>query len=135
VADAGARPVRNSISVQYEPPNKLTPAECGALLDNRVALRSITATITDLSVKGYLAIEQKDSESPSDHTDYIFHLKRPLSEWNRLKPHERGVLKAIFIPTNPLQMLSEAMSQLQTAREFATLLRFFWRSNDDERGR
>jgi len=48
----GGDPQQDAIGVQYEPPNNLTPAECGALVDNSVALRAITATITDLSVRG-----------------------------------------------------------------------------------
>ena len=55
-----ADPQQDSISVQYEPPNDLRPGECGALVDNAVALRCITATITDLSIQGYLTIEQKE---------------------------------------------------------------------------
>jgi len=55
-----ADPQQDSISVQYEPPNNLTPGECGALVDNAVELRCITATITDLSIQGYLTIKQKE---------------------------------------------------------------------------
>jgi hypothetical protein len=33
---------------------------CGTLLKNSAEVKNITATIVDLSVKGYLAIEQKD---------------------------------------------------------------------------
>jgi hypothetical protein len=116
----GRDPERDSISVQYEPPDNLTPGECGTLVDNAVALRSITATITDLSVKGYLTIEQKEkSESPGDHLDYVFHLTKPPADWANLKPHEREVLTSIFFPTNPLLMLSQALSQLQNAEKAA----------------
>jgi hypothetical protein len=34
----GVAPGRDSISVQYEPPDGLIPAECGGLADNKVAL-------------------------------------------------------------------------------------------------
>jgi len=117
----GGDPQQDAISVQYEPPNNLTPAECGALVDNAVALRGITATITDLSVKGYLTIEQKkeESESSGDRSDYVFYLTKPLTELSNLKPHERKVLTSIFIPTNPLLLLSQALSQLQSAEKAA----------------
>ncbi|MFI5116474.1 MAG: DUF2207 domain-containing protein [Terriglobales bacterium] len=114
----GRDPERDTASVQYEPPDKLTPGECGALLENTVAVRSITATIVDLSVKGYLAIAQEnDGSAPAskDHKNYVFHMLKGPSEWQHLKPHEQAVLRAIFIPTNPLRMLSDAMSQLQNA--------------------
>ncbi len=108
-------PERESISVQYEPPDNLTPGECGALLDDAVALRDITATLTDLSVKGYLAIERKqDGESPSvTQPGYIFHLTKPPGEWEHLRPHEQEVLKCIFISTNALAILSESMTRLE----------------------
>src|SRR5580704_6638302 len=49
----GRDPQRQAISVQYEPPDKLTPGECGTLVDNEAAMRDITATLVDLAVKGY----------------------------------------------------------------------------------
>ena len=55
--------------VQYEPPEKLTPGECGALLDNEVAMRGITATMVDLSVRGYLEIEGRDNGKLADPKD------------------------------------------------------------------
>jgi hypothetical protein len=112
-------PEPDSATIQYEPPQKLTPAECGALLENAVEICSITATIVDLSVKGYLTIDQKDdgkvSRGSKDGRDYFFHLLKPPSEWDKLKPHERATLTAIFIPTNVLRMASEALAQIQKA--------------------
>jgi len=116
----GGDPARDSISVQYEPPDNLTPAECGGLLDNAVALRAITGTITNLSVRGYFTIEQKEKNDSSGQTaDYIFHRAKPLSELGELKPHEREVLTAIFVPTNPMLLLSQSMAQLATAEQAA----------------
>jgi hypothetical protein len=109
-----ADPQQGSISVQYEPPNHLTPGECGALLNNAVELRCITATITDLSVQGYLTIEQKAmTDARGDHTDYVFHLTKPLTELSELTPHEREVMMSIFMSTNPLLMLSLAVKGLE----------------------
>jgi len=117
VAWTRADPQRDSISVQYEPPNNLTPGECGALADNAVALRCVTATITDLSVQGYLTIEQKElTDATGNHTDYIFHLRKPLTELDKLKPHEREVMTSLFMSTNPLLMLSQAVKGLEEAR-------------------
>jgi hypothetical protein len=111
-----ADPQQGSISVQYEPPNNLTPGECGALVDNAVDLRCITATITDLSVQGYLMIEQKVmSDATGGHADYIFHLTKPLTELDKLKPHEREVMTSLFMSTNPLLMLSLAVKELEQA--------------------
>jgi hypothetical protein len=112
----GGDPQEDSATVQYEPPENLTPAECGALLGNAVSPRDITATIVDLCVKGYFAIEPSDGSKvpgPKDNQDYVFHLIKQPSYWNNLKPHEHAVLGAIFLPTNPLRMLTNALSRLQ----------------------
>ncbi|HXW54390.1 MAG TPA: DUF2207 domain-containing protein [Candidatus Cybelea sp.] len=101
----GRDPERDAITVQYEPPDKLTPGECGALVDNDVAMRDITATLVDLAVKGYLTIEQKDHTGMlgfAHHRDYIFHLKKPPEEWNDARPHERAMLTGLFFDGDPL---------------------------------
>jgi hypothetical protein len=112
----GGDPEEDSAAVQYDPPENLSPAECGALLENAVSPRDFTATIVDLSVKGYLAIEMNEGSKergPKAKQDYVFHLIKQPSEWNSLKPHENAVLHAIFLPTNPLRMLTDALSRLQ----------------------
>lgn len=95
----GRDPARGSIAVQYEPPDRLTPGECGTLVDNEAAMRDITATLVDLAVKGYLTIEQKDEShllGLSHSKEYIFHLKRPPTEWSAVRPHELEMLSALF---------------------------------------
>ena len=95
----GRDPERDTITVQYEPPDKLTPGECGALVDNEVAMRDITATLVDLAVKGYLTIEQKEDSGLLafvHHKDYVFHLKKPPAEWSAARAHEQEMLEAVF---------------------------------------
>src|ERR1700722_16699708 len=58
---APSEPARDSTTIQYEPPENLTPGECGALLEDVVEVRLITATIVDLSVKGYLTIDNTNA--------------------------------------------------------------------------
>ncbi|HKV49482.1 MAG TPA: DUF2207 domain-containing protein [Candidatus Acidoferrales bacterium] len=96
----GRDPRRNPIAVQYDPPDKLTPGECGTLVDNSVDMRDITATLVDLAVKGYITIEQRQQDGMlhlRHHNDYIFHLKKPASEWNGLRTHEAGMLAGMFL--------------------------------------
>lgn len=115
----GREPDTGSLSVQYEPPDNLTPGECGALVENAVGMSVITATIVDLSVKGYLAIKQEDddgSATAGSGKNFVFHLLKEQSDWNTLKPHERAVLTGMFTRMDPLQILSEAMSKLQNAQ-------------------
>jgi uncharacterized membrane protein len=95
----GRDPRRNPITVQYEAPDKLSPAEVGTLVDNEVAMRDITATIVDLAVRGYLKIEQQDTSQAMGlvhHKNFIFHRVRPPQDWSSLKPHEQALLAALF---------------------------------------
>lgn len=95
----GRDPRRNPISVQYEPPDQMSPAEAGTLVDNEVAMRDITATIIDLAVRGYLKIEQQDQSEALGlvhHKKFIFHRIKAASEWTTLKPHEQELLSAFF---------------------------------------
>ena len=85
----GREPARGSIAVQYEPPDKLTPGECGTLVDDEAAMRDITATLVDLAVKGYMTIEQKDESKMlglMHDKSYTFHLKKPPAEWATRAP-------------------------------------------------
>ncbi len=79
---------RQTISVQYEPPEKLTPAEVGALADDNVNLKDITATIVDLARRGFLTIEELKGK------EYI--LTRRKESAPELKPHESLLLKFLF---------------------------------------
>ncbi|HEV2388069.1 MAG TPA: DUF2207 domain-containing protein [Candidatus Acidoferrales bacterium] len=111
----GRDPERDAVTVQYEPPAKLTPAECGTLVANEVAMRDITATLVDLAVKGYLTIEQTDPRSMLGihHRDYTFHLKKPQTEWSALRPHENTMLNGLFFSPNPAVLTREALAGLQ----------------------
>ena len=115
----GRDPEQGSISVQYDPPDHLTPGECAALVENKIAMNTITATIVDLSVKGYLAIKQGADSSQaavaSGGKSFVFHLLKEQSDWNTLKPHEQAVLTGMFSRMNPLEILTESMSKLQNA--------------------
>ena len=95
----GRDPERGAVTVQYEPPDKLTPGECGTLVDNEASMRDIIATLVDLAVKGYLTIEQKDESHLLGLThskEYIFHLKKPAAEWASARSHEVEMLSALF---------------------------------------
>jgi uncharacterized membrane protein YgcG len=113
----GRDPERDAVTVQYEPPDKLTPAECGTLVDDAVSMRDITATLVDLAVKGYLTIEQSDTHSHFGlhHRDYIFHLKKLQSEWTGLRAHEKAMLNGIFFSSDPGLTVTATFTNLQRA--------------------
>jgi uncharacterized membrane protein len=107
----GRDPRRRPITVAYEPPEKLTPAELGTLIDNSPDLRDITATLVDLAVRGFLRIEERQESRLlglwSDTTFHLHRLKAP-SEWTDLRPHEQEIMNGIFSSsTDDVVALSE----------------------------
>ncbi len=94
----GKDPERRAIAPAYEPPDNMTPAEVGTLVDHKPDLHDITATLVDLAVRGYLVIEERTDKVLGlfSSTGYGFQLKKPRSEWNQLRPHERKMLDAVF---------------------------------------
>ena len=96
----GRDPRLNPIAVRYEPPDGLSPAEAGTLIDNSADMRDVTATIVDLAVKGYILIEDTEKEQLLGllkSTEYVFHLKKPGHEWGELRRHERKLLDSLFL--------------------------------------
>jgi uncharacterized membrane protein len=95
----GRDPRLRPIQVAYEPPQRLTPAELGTLIDNSPDLRDITATLVDLAVRGFLRIEERQESRLlglwSSSTFYLHQLKTE-SERTDLKPHEQVIMSGIF---------------------------------------
>ncbi len=96
----GRDPRIGAVAVQYAPPEGMSPAEAGTLVDEQAAMRDITATIVDLAVRGYIVIEETEKSGIAGmilHSkEYIFHLKKGLREWGDLKAHEMALLAGIF---------------------------------------
>jgi len=96
----GRDPRIGSVAVQYAPPEGLTPAEAGTLVDEQAAMRDITATIVDLAVRGFIVIEETEKSGIAGmllHSkEYIFHMKKGMGEWANLKAHEMALLAGIF---------------------------------------
>ena len=102
--------VRESITVQYEPPkfdNKpLTPAEVGTLIDEKLDPRDITSSIVGLAVKGYLQIEEtRDEGFIFGKTDYS--LKKLKTPDSNLNPFETELMKSLFPGGSPGTLVSD----------------------------
>ena len=84
-----------AIPVRYEPPEDLTPAEVGTLVDERADLNDVTATILQLAIEGYLEITELESRQFLffSRTDYRLDRKRPPRE---LKRHQSLLMEALF---------------------------------------
>lgn len=93
-------PEEDSTSVvpRYEPPEGLTPAEVGVLVDDSLDPRDITATIIDLAVRKYVRLEQGKPDEGVEFSgqDFVLRLLRPMEQWKDLQSHEQTVLFHTF---------------------------------------
>ena len=84
--------IGRSVMVRYEPPENYRPAELGTLIDEKVDLRDIVATVIDLAVGGYLRIEETVEEGWwSDTTNTTFQRLKPADDALRL--YEKSILE------------------------------------------
>ena len=93
----GRDPAEQAVVVTYQPPDGMSPAEMGTLVDNTADLRDITSTLVDLAVRGYVGIE----EASESHVfglfaskDWIFHQRD--ADTRKLATHERRFVAALF---------------------------------------
>jgi uncharacterized membrane protein len=87
---------RTPIVVQYEPPEDLSPAEVGSLLDESIDTPDIVSTAIDLAVRGYLTIQEEETKQLLFFStrDYRFEKKKPTDEG--LEAHERAFYRGLF---------------------------------------
>jgi len=105
-----------SVAPMYEPPKDMTPAECGALVDDGIHPRDITCTLIDLAVKGYIKIEEvKEQHFLFSGRDFIFHLLKPKAEWKQLAAHERVMLENLYSGGGESTKLSTLKNHFYTA--------------------
>lgn len=102
------------IVVEFEPPEKIRPAQMGLLFDERADTLDVTATIVDLAVRGYLKI----TELP--RTGLLAWLGKSDYQLDRLKPpdgdllrYERIVLDGLF-GSDTSRKLSELRNSFYT---------------------
>jgi uncharacterized protein (TIGR04222 family) len=95
----GRDPDELPVQVRYEPPEGLSPAEVGTLVDERPDMRDLTAAIVDLAVRGYLRIEEREEKrllGLFTDREYVFHRVKDRAAWLELTPHERRLLDGLF---------------------------------------
>jgi hypothetical protein len=105
-----------SVAPMYEPPPQMSPAEAGTLVDDTIHPRDITSTLVDLAVRGFVKIEEVVEKGlVFSHKDYVFHLLKPPTEWNKLAPHERVMLENVFFGAAQQTRLSSLKNRFYTA--------------------
>jgi hypothetical protein len=85
-----------AVPVRYEPPEDMTPAEVGTVLDERVDLRDLTATLLDLAVRGHLEIAELPAKGFLFLSERDYELRHTGADESALKAHERRLLGALF---------------------------------------
>jgi uncharacterized membrane protein len=64
---------RQTIVPEYEPPDKIRPAQLGVILDESADTKDVTATIVDLAVRGYLTITEEPQQGIFGKKDWTLH--------------------------------------------------------------
>jgi len=112
---SGVDPKQRPITVQYDPPRGMTPAEAGTLIDESAAMRDITATLVDLAVRGYLRIEEQQNPKLfglfGGGTTYLLHR---LKTSDGLAAHELVVFNGIFMEHGDHVSLDELKDDFYT---------------------
>jgi len=87
-----------TVAPRYEPPEGMTPAEVGLLVDDHLDPRDVTATFIDLAIRGFIRLVpcKPDEEVDFDGHDFRLELLRPKDEWFGLATHERTLLFHTF---------------------------------------
>jgi uncharacterized membrane protein len=83
-----------TIVPEFEPPEKIRPAEIGVLVDESADTLDVTATIVDLAVRGYLTITEIPKEGLFGSRDWTLTRKKPTDD--ALLEYERTILDGLF---------------------------------------
>jgi hypothetical protein len=94
------------VMVRYEPPSGVTPGGVGAIVDEQVDLRDVTATIVDLAVRGYVSIrvEERPRFLRLGSSDEIVLERRREAAVDELQEHERLLLDGLFAGGTRVEM-------------------------------
>lgn len=93
----GRDPKALPVVVQYAPPEGMSPAELGTVVDNSADLRDVTSTLIDLAVRGYVGIEEVETKQLFGlftSNEWVFHRRRV--DTDGLQAHEQKFLDALF---------------------------------------
>jgi len=91
--------VSDTIVPMYEAPDKLTPTECGIIMDENLDPRDITATIIDFAVRGYIKINELEEKGLLWGTNYDYELEL-IKPYTNVKEFEKKILHGIFSDNN-----------------------------------
>lgn len=108
------RPVGLVAEYITEPPSDLPAGVVGTLVDEKVDVKDIIASIVDLARRGALRIEEEKKEGflgIGSGRDYVFHLEDP---GKATRPYEKTLIKRIF-GKHQTRRLSDLRQKFYTA--------------------
>jgi uncharacterized membrane protein len=116
----GQMPVNpnGSIVVEYEPPQKLRPAEIGVIMDERADTLDITATIIDFAARGFLTITEEQKKWIFGSTDYT--LKKTNKDTKEFLLYEKTLFDFLFESKDSVkvsELKTEFYEKLKTVKD------------------
>ena len=116
-----------AIAVEWNPPEGLSPAEVGTLVDEVCHTHDIVATIIDLAARGHLKIHRIDAKGMVGFgkSDYRFQRLTRRDTWAELLSHEQKMLESLFEDKDDAK-LSELRGKFHT--HFAAIRGGIYRS-------
>ncbi|HEY3218589.1 MAG TPA: DUF2207 domain-containing protein [Candidatus Limnocylindria bacterium] len=85
-----------TIVPEYEPPERLLPAQIGLLVDERADTLDVTATIVDLAVRGFLTITEIPKQGLFGSRDWKIVRTEPPGVPKVLQEYEQTILNGLF---------------------------------------
>ena len=92
-----------TIVPEFEPPEKLRPAQIGLLIDERADTLDVTATIVDLAVRGFLTITEIPKEGLLGQRDWLL-TRRPKT--GDLLDYEQIIFDGLFASGEEVRLSS-----------------------------
>ncbi|HLS26708.1 MAG TPA: DUF2207 domain-containing protein [Beutenbergiaceae bacterium] len=107
---------QSTTAVRFSPPDGLAPAVAGHLEHKFGSANALAATIVDLAVRGFLTIQEADTDRKGKPKDWHL-LLAPEAHQRRgeLLPYEDQLLTALF-DDGPVMQLKSSTRKMQKAR-------------------
>ncbi|MFH1456993.1 MAG: DUF2207 domain-containing protein [Patescibacteria group bacterium] len=87
---------RGTIMPEYAPPENILPAEAGVVMDEKMDMRDLTATIIDLARRGYLKLKQEDKKALGFNVGTDWVLLRTEKAVDDLSDYEKDLINIFF---------------------------------------
>lgn len=86
---------KGTVIAQFDPPDRLSPAEVGTLYDNKIQGKDVSAEIINLAIKGWLKINRTEKGKIFKSVDYQFERLKELDS-SQLSDIEWDIMVGLF---------------------------------------